>query len=158
MSSPETKALDPLRWIQEQIRDHLIATPGFAGLNKNILIADQGSILETIDVAVGKIGLAIIIEPTLTHFHYSGNSIVLVFDDEHPLTITVFESVVTNRGPAGTRRRASEIAVAIVKAFRPGQTPSPPCVFTKAVLQADSQGKCVYTLSGVTRIALEQSV
>lgn len=152
--STDTKNLDPLRWVQEEILAHMIKNPSFGAISANILLADQGNIVDTLDVQIAKLGLAIIVEPTFADLQYSGSNIVINFDQTHPLTVTVWESVLSNRSATGTGRRASEVAIQIVKQFRPGQTPAAPCTFVKARLESDSNGRCIYTLLGVGRITI----
>jgi len=152
--SDDTKNLDPLLWIQQEIRDHLIKDSYFGALGKNILLADRGTIIETLDVEIAKLGLAVIVEPTLADLQYSGSNLVINFDAAQPLTVIVWENVLSNRSATGTGRRASEVAIKIVKQFRPGQTPAAPCTFVKARLESDSNGRCIYTLQGVGRITI----
>jgi hypothetical protein len=152
--SDDVKNNDPLRWIQEEIRDFLLKDSWFGALTANILLADRGTILETLDIEIAKLGLAIIIEPTEADLQYSGSSIIVNFEEASPMSVIVWENVLSNRSNTGTGRRASEVAIRIAKQFRPGQTPDAPCVFRKARLSSDSNGKCIYTLAGVGRFTI----
>jgi len=146
--NPDTQTTDPLLYIQGSLQDWLKARPYFASIP--VLLADQGNIIESIKVAVAKTGLCIIIEPTIPTFGYSGPSITM----DVPCAITVWESVIVNRGAAGTRKRASEVVIEIVKALKPQQTPAPPAVVADAQLKRDSGGECVYTLTAKRKFAL----
>lgn len=152
--SIETFQTDPLRWIQEELKAWIMRDPWFLPLEKNILLADQGDILDNIAVDVAKLSFAIIIEPTEADLLYSGDQITCSFDESNPLTLTVWENVWTNRSATGSRRRASEVAIKLARHFRPGQTPAAPCVIRKARLMSDSNGKCIYTCIGVGRFTL----
>jgi hypothetical protein len=134
--------------MQEEIEGVLVKTPWFSSLSDCIIVADKGDALNSLSMLLSKTGLAIVIEPIATSVSYSGSEIVLTWDDANPIMITVFEDVNANRNsPDGKKKRASEVAVQIIKAFKPS-VPATPCCFTKAVLQSDSDGKCVYSLSG----------
>jgi hypothetical protein len=148
MINPSIIHTDPLYYIQGSLAEYLQALPYFSGIP--ILIADQGNIVENIKTAIGKIGLCIIIEPTTPTFSYSGASIVV----DVPCAITVWELVITNRGGSGSRKRASEVVIEIVKALKPHQTPAPPAVVADAQLKRDSGGECVYTLTAKRKFAL----
>lgn len=150
----DTLTLDPLLYVQEAVRDHLIKDPKFQELQDSIILADRGTVLDGLDQLVAKLGVAIIIEPTEADIQYSGNNIILNFDESSPISITVWESVTTNRSPAGTRRRASELAIQIAKQFRPGQTPAAPVTIRKARLASDSNNRCIYTLVAVGRFTI----
>lgn len=150
--SDAQKSTDPIRWMQETVRDWLNRDSYFG--THTIVLADRGDVMEASQALVGKTGLAIIVEPTQADISYSGSNIVLSFDEQNPCTIVVWESVLTNRSSAGTGRRASEVAMRIIKQFRPGQTPAAPCTFTKAALASDSNGQCIYTLTGKGKIAV----
>jgi hypothetical protein len=145
--TPETQTTDPLLYIQESIAAWLQARPYFTGIS--ILIADQGNIIEEIKTTLAKLGICIVIEPTTPTFGYAGAAVQM----DVPVAITVWESVIANRSPTGTRKRASEVVVEIVRAFKP-QTPAAPCVIADAQLKRDSGGECVYTLNAKKKFAL----
>lgn len=146
MTTPGTETTDPFLDCQEQAAAWIKARPYFAGIP--VLIADQGNVLESITANLAKLGLCIIVEPSEPAFGYAGTKINV----EIPVVFTVWENVLLNRGPAGTRKRASAVAMELARAFRP-QTPAAPCVVTDAQLRRDSGGECVYTLTARRRFS-----
>ena len=145
--NPDLQTTDPLLYIQDAIASWLMALPYFAGIP--IHIADQGNILEKAKTDLAKLGLVIIIEPTTPTFGYAGTAIQM----DTPVAITVWETVLFNRGGTGSRKRASEAVIQIVRAFKP-QTPAAPCVIADAQLKRDSGGECVYTLTAKRKFTL----
>jgi hypothetical protein len=145
--TPNAETTDPLLYIQEAIAAWLQSQSYFADLP--IFLADQGNVLENLKINLAKLGLAIVIEPTTPTFGYSGTVIQM----DTPVAITVWETVLTNRGATGSRKRASEVVIQIVRAFKP-QTPAAPCVIVDAQLKRDSAGECVYTLTAKKKFAL----
>jgi hypothetical protein len=144
---PDLDTTDPLLYMQLAIHDWLAARTYFAGIP--ILTAEQGNSLEAVNVAVAKLGLCIIVEPGVPTFGYAGAAINM----DYPVRIIVWEKVITNQGPLGTKKRASAVCIEVVKALRP-QTPPAPCVCTEAELTRDSGGDCVYTLVAKKKFTL----
>lgn len=146
--NPDTQTTDPLLYIQGSLAEWLSARPYFAAIP--ILIADQGNVIENVQIAIKKLGLCIVIEPSTPTFGYSGATVMM----DCPAAITVWENVLLNRSETGSRKRAGEVAIEIVKALKPQQTPAPPAVVADAQLKRDSGGECVYTLTAKRKFAL----
>lgn len=144
MTTPGTETTDPFLDCQEQAAAWIKARPWFAGIP--VVTADQGNVLEAITANLSKLGLCIIVEPSEPAFSYAGTRINV----DLPIVLTVWENVLFNRGSTGTRKRASAVAMELVRAFRP-QTPAAPCVVTEAQLRRDSGGECVYTVTARRR-------
>ncbi len=139
---------DPLLAVQEAAKEHLAAKPFLQGIP--VLTADKGDVDSAINTALGKLGICVIIEPATTTLGYSGTAVQFA----PRLNLIVWENVIINRGPTGTRKRASAVALAVALALAPRSTPTPPVCGESIEMLQDSAGASIYTISATVRLTI----
>jgi hypothetical protein len=133
---------DPLRDVQDSIKAVLTAQPWFAGID--IITEQKGDVLNRIDIALGKLGLCIVIETLTGKPEAMGSG---AYTLELSVGITITENVIINQGSTGSKKPASMV-VAMILCLLSSSRPLCPAYCTGFTLVNDSAGLLIYQING----------
>ena len=118
-----------------------------------VVVATKGELASTIDAALGKLGLCIVIEAVSGKLaHLAGN-----LRTEPLIHITVYENVLINR-QGETYKTAEDVMERVAWMLRGGQATPPPVYAQTWMLVDDSSDELTYGIDATTRGAVTVEV
>lgn len=129
---------DPLRDIQEAIKNWLTKEPYFAGIP--IITEHKGDVMNRIDIALGKLGLCVVIEALKGRCDHLGAG---AYSLDLSVGITITELVLVNESATGTKKIASEVLAVILCLLNPSRAACPAFADTFDLVN-DNGGLLIY--------------
>ncbi|MBI4024847.1 MAG: hypothetical protein HY360_07675 [Verrucomicrobia bacterium] len=140
--------------LQDAIAATLAARPEFAGVQ--IFTEKIGDIASEIEIAVGKIGICIVILTPSAGVQYPNVPGPLL--DPVRIVVAIFEDVIINRSPTGTNKPAADVATDVLRTLQlttpAGANPIVPDGADALKLIPDSGGLLVYHANFTTILPL----
>lgn len=133
---------NPLKDIREEVLQTLRADAYFS--NITLLTEERGDVLNRVLTAIGKLGLAVVIEP----LHGKPENLAAgSYRLDLSLGVTVTENVLVNQGASGTKKPAEEVLARILCLLNPLRSESVPAWVESFDLVDDAGGLLVYQIN-----------